>query len=322
MRETSENIPSRYEEPLGWANGDATENELRQRRTLREQAWKNERYKPSLKTPLLLTTVLIFFAALAIVTATSLIWNVPKQGTLQVVLNVFNGMLLSLPVLISVWLVLGGQTWIIRIPLAFFSLLALSGIFLGTIFSLEGSIPAEVYLIIGGVTLAVSIATQIPLWIFGLRYGALITRASSGSVVKTQFTIKQLLITTTVFAFLVPFLQWVATFEDFENAPMFLICGFCGVFIVVLVFLMLFSVLVVFSKHRIKSLCILVLGIAALPFVVVPSLISVMEQRFAYADFLEMGSDVFLFLDMGSTFSCSRYPMQYPPSPCYRCTTR
>ena len=280
---------SRYEEPIG-SNPVVRENRPRKKiasKTL------------GVVAPVVLTTILFLFAALTMTIATGWLSNLPfGNGTRQIVFNIFNGMLLSLPVLVSLWMVLGGQTWFIRIPLATFCLVAWLGIFISTL-NFWGPPPPEIWLIFGGITLAVSIGTQIPLWIFGLRYGALITRANSGSVVQTQFTIKELLITTTVFAFLIPILQRVATFENFGNAPLYEICGFCAIFIVVLVFLMAFSVLVVFSKHRIKSLCILVLGIVALPFVVVPTIISVMEKRLAFGDFMEMGMDIFLFLDMG-----------------------
>ena len=216
MHETGDDRLTRYEQPLGSGIVDATDNDPRKIRRSRRSEARTLRFL----APIALTSVLLFVAALTIFVATSLLWDMPLgTGTRQVVMNTFNGMLLSVPVLLSLWLVLGGQTWIIRIPLATFSLLALLGVYLATINFQSSSVPVEVFWISGGTALAVSVAVQIPLWIVRAWRGVSICRSGSESVQQQQFTIKQLLITTTIVAFIVPFLQWFATFESFTKTP-------------------------------------------------------------------------------------------------------
>ena len=236
--------------------------------------------------PAALTTNLFFASGLIIVAATTLFWSLPfGTGTRQVGLSIFNGMLLSLPVLISLWMGLGRQTWIIRIPLATLYLASLLGIYLTTIMFLSSDIPSEILWMFAAVTLGVTVSLQIPLWVVRIWRGVLISRAGAESSAKTQFTIKQLMIATTVFAFLVPLMQllgqWLGTSENGGRIPVGEVSGFCGVFVVVLMFLMLLSVLFVFSttlKIRAACLCVLAVGITALPFAVVPSLIFVVPE--------------------------------------------
>ena len=102
-----------------------------------------------------LTIVLLVVAAATIVVATSWLFYLPfGNGIRQVVLNTFLGMLLSLPVLVSLWTVLGGQAWFIRIPLASLALLVLFGIYAVTNICL--GMPAEVLWLFAGVTLLVT----------------------------------------------------------------------------------------------------------------------------------------------------------------------
>ena len=299
MRETSKKILSRYEEPLSGNFDNTTENDSRKKWTAMVAEYKGESKLPEPLLPALLTVAIFLFAALTIVVATTLIWDLPLgSGTRQVVLNVLIGMLLSVPVLISLWAVLGGQTWIIRIPLATFCLLALLGTYFATMSMRASSIPSDVFLLIGGIALAVSAAIQIPAWIARARFGISITRKASGPKANKQFTIKQLLITTTIIAFLVPLLQWFATLKIFANfgMPLDEIFGFCGVFIVVLMFLTFLSLLLVFlPKLRVVCLCVLVFGITAIPFAVVPSIVYLMGRRFSNDDMMDMGINVFVF---------------------------
>ena len=295
MREPSENMLSRYEQPIGTSGVEVAAGDRERRRMSRIREFEPH----SIAAPLILTTILCLFAAVTIPIATWYFWDMPYgHGTRQVLLCVFNGMLLSLPVLISLWMVLGGPMWIIRIPLASFCLVSLLAIYLATFNLLDSSIPSEVVFVISGITLAVSAVTQIPLWFVRIRYGASITRKSFGSTAKKQFTIKQLLITTTIFAFIVPVLQWIVTLSslDGEEAPLGEICGFCGIFIAVLAFLTLLSVLFVFMpKLRVTCLGLLVVGIVVLPFAVVPSINYVIGRGVSNLDVWDMGINVFTF---------------------------
>ena len=279
MDETGKTKQSRYEKsaPSGVSEND----------TLTNSDYRSQWEKPSNVPPVVLTTILMLVAALMLVGVSVWVWEYLTPSPLLIVLNVFLGMLLSLPVLISLWMSLGGQHWIIRIPLSTMCLLSLSGVFLTTLGILSGSVDNAEIWIIGAIILAVALAIQIPAWTVRLWYGVSISRQSSESAASKQFTIKQLLITTTVLAFLVPLLQWVAAFKIFNDSgpPMDEILRFCGVFIVVLVFLTLLSVLVVFSsKLRVASFCILLVGLATIPFVVVPSLKYISGLEFSVAD--------------------------------------
>ena len=258
----------------------------------------------SVVQPIALTTIIFVTAALTIIVATKFLWPLPfGNGVRQVVLSIFNGMLLSLPVLVSLWMGLGRQTWIIRIPLATLYLATLLGVYLTTIKLLSSNIPSEIIWMFAAVTLGVTVSLQVPLWVVRIWRGMLISRTGSDSSAKTQFTIKQLMITTTVFAFLVPLMQSLSQFGDVKSGggpAAGEIFGFCGVFIVVLMFLMLLSVLFVFSttlKIRAACLCVLAVGITALPFAVVPSLIFMVPEFEGVSEMgmIDMGVNVFTF---------------------------
>ena len=160
--------------------------------------------------------------------------------------------------------------------------------------------PVEVLWLFAGVTLLVTVSVQIPFWTIRAWQGVTISGQGAKSGDKMQFTIKQLLVTTTIFAFLAPLLRWFTTFEGFQDVfsiiPPNVVLGFCGIFIVVLVFLGLFSVLIVFlPKLRVWCLGILVLGIAALPFVVVPSVLFVLSERFTDQAWMDIAANVVAF---------------------------
>ncbi len=210
-------------------------------------------------------------------------------------------MLLSLPILVSLWVVFGAQTWIIRLPLAFAALLVLLAIYLATISSQPSSAPSEVYWLISAITLAITLGIQIPLWIVRVSKRVWISRQGSGSSVRSQFSIKHLLITTTAFALLLPLLQWFATFGSAGQMPSGMMgremVGFCGIFISVLAFLTLLSVLIVFSpKLRIWCWSLLMIGIFTLPVAVVPSIRFVLGGRsYSTTDLIDTGLNVMTF---------------------------
>ncbi len=244
-----------------------------------------------------LTIVLLVVAAVAIVVATSVFWF--GSGGRQVVVSVFSGMLLSLPVLVSLWAVLGGQVWFVRVPLASLALLTLFGVYIGTTSCLESKIHYYFVWLFGGITLLITASVQIPLWIIRAWQGVTISRQAAKSDAKIQFTIKQLLITTTTLALVVPVLRWFAIFEGFQNAlgsERNEGLGLCGIIIGMLVFLVLLSVLIVFlPKLRVWCLGILVLGIATLPLAVVPLVLYVLGERATDREWMGMAANVVAF---------------------------
>lgn len=254
-----------------------------------------------LVTPVVLTGTLFVISSAMLVGLTSLVWELPwGSGTRQIFISICNGMLLSLPILISLWAVFGAQTWIIRLPLAFGTLVALLTIYLATISSQPGSTPPDLHWLFSVITLAVVLSIQIPLWIIRLWKQVWISRQGTDSPGRSQFSIKHLLIATTVFALLIPLLQWFATLDSTGQMPGRVYTdaiGFCSIFILVLAFLTLLSVLIVFSpKLRIWCLCLLILGIFTLPVAVVPSIRYMLgRQNYATTDLIDTGLNVMAF---------------------------
>ena len=96
--------------------------------------------------PIILTAILLAISIITIVIATVWLWNLPFGiGSLQIVICTGNGMLMALPVLISIWVSLGSLNWLVRIPLAFGAELVLLCAFLFTISSLSPNAPTEAY---------------------------------------------------------------------------------------------------------------------------------------------------------------------------------
>ena len=291
MCESGKDMLSRYEQPIGSSSVDAGEYEFSKNRMSYVDEYAFDWWSPDrFLAPIVLTAALFLFAAFTIVAATTWFWQMPWQGTRQIALCTLLGMALSLPVLISLWIALGAQKWFIRIPLATFCLSALLGIYFLTMMAHmpQAVPPGEPFLVISGMIFFFYAAIQIPLWVVRVRYGVWLSRLEPESVAKKQFTIKQLLITTTIFAFLVPLIQWFSAFKIFENfngPPVDMVIGFCSVIVVVLAFLTLLSVLIVFSsKLRMAGLCVLVLSLVAIPFVIVPSIDYAVGLRVSYTE--------------------------------------
>ena len=290
---------SRYEQPLPCDLIDG-ENDLVKNATWKKLEYKSEPITPGPIAPVLLTVTLFLVAALTIFVATWLLWELQWWGgPLQIVLSAAFGMLLSLPVLISIWIVLGGQTWIIRIPLASLYLVALFGTFFTALKSNDEHFPDDLFWVFGGIVLAISAAIQTPLWIVRAWRRVSISRTGSESTADKQFTIKQLLISTTIFAFLVPLLGLFGPFEftTQTRVPLDEAFAFFSVVVALLLFLTLLSLLFVFShKLRLASLCVLAVGLAAIPYGFVPLTNYMMRQQISDADWMmALGMNAFAF---------------------------
>ena len=179
---------------------------------------ENEPKRLSPAAPIALTAFLFLGAVLMITHAPVALWDRPYgSGTRQVVASLFGGMLLSLPILLSLWMVLGGQVWFIRIPLAALLLAALLGRLFTTINIWSNTVIGDVFWSFAGFTLAVSAAAHIVLWTIRKGRGTFISRKSLKSNKQTHLTIEHLLITTTIVGLSVPLLRWFWAFEGFNT---------------------------------------------------------------------------------------------------------
>ena len=171
---------------------------------------------PSWVPPAALTGFL-FLASVLIVVATPSGWPL-GIGTRQIVLASVMGCFLALPPLISLWIVFGQQAWFIRVPLASGILTILLLILLLT--PTEKSVlfsPGEVFWSYVGVALWILVGVQVPLWF--VRFGKQIRigrqkpgySARTQLSTRTQLSVKQLLLATAVFAFLLVALKWIGT---------------------------------------------------------------------------------------------------------------
>ena len=251
--------------------------------------------------PIILTAILLAISIITIVIATVWLWNLPfGMGSLQIVICTGNGMLMALPVLISIWVALGSQTWLVRIPLAFGAELVLLCVFLFTIASLSPTAPTEIYWLFAGVALAVTFAIQVPLWSLRIWMGVRITRHSKSlSTSDSQFSIKHLLISTTVVAVTIPFAQWLISIGDIDGGtgiPFSVVVGFCTIFISIMLFLAMLSILVVFVR-KLRAWCIGIMCIAwfVIPIAILPTLSNVLGAQFAGTNKTDMGINTVAF---------------------------
>ncbi|MFK7766275.1 MAG: hypothetical protein AB8B55_03455 [Mariniblastus sp.] len=113
------------------------------------------------------------------------------------------GMLVVQACLIAIWFAMGKQIFIIRASLTFGILLILSASFSHGIVTADPVIPMEIPIMILAVAIGLFLIIQTPLWIYRRSTCQVISRSSSTSNLSAeQFSIKHLLIATTIAAVL------------------------------------------------------------------------------------------------------------------------
>lgn len=222
---------------------------------------------PDPLAPVFLTAGLIAIFAIGIVVGTWLMWQMPfGTSTLQVVLCSLLGMLLSLPVLFSVWAALGEQTWLLRIPIAMGCEFVLLCLYL-LVIRAQGGGPLEAYWMIFIIAVAVNIVAQIPMWVLRIWRGARLSRCldAAAAVPNSQFSIRQLLIATALVAILLTIFQWtyskILNSGEVSSVPVFEMAGFCGIFMLDMGWLTVLSLVVVFSR-KLRRWALPILGIS------------------------------------------------------------
>lgn len=257
--------------------------------------------KTTLRSSIALTTSLIVISLVAIAGGTLYLWDLPwGMGSLQLVINSCNGMLLALPILISIWIALGNHTWLIRIPLAFGTMISMLSVFFLSIASYTSPTPPEVYYLFASVAFAVTTIVQIPLWISRIWMNLRITQdASPATSASSQFSIRQLMISTALVAVLIPLCQWLIEIGQFDGGtgiPATTVIGFCAIFIVVMVFLAGLALAIVFgSRTRLVSIGILCLALILIPVAILQPLGNVLGAKFAGTNRTDMGLNVAAF---------------------------
>ncbi|MFK7766274.1 MAG: hypothetical protein AB8B55_03450 [Mariniblastus sp.] len=113
------------------------------------------------------------------------------------------GMLIAQPCLIAVWFALGKQRVIVRAPLTIGVLLILLVSFVFSFLNLRTNLPMEIPIIFLAIAAGLFLTIQLPLWIYRRATSQVISRTSSTSNLSAeQFSIKHLLIATTIAAVL------------------------------------------------------------------------------------------------------------------------
>ncbi len=174
------------------------------------------------------------------------------------------GAMLAEPCLVAVWLALGYQRVVLRIPLATGVLIGVVLAYLQTLNLLDpGNLPLEVTIFFSLVAAVIFAVLQIPFWIFRLTSGQVITSADkSGKVDASQFGIRHLMITMTVAAVIVLLVKNVIPEGSWEgNAPWKQMIGFVTPYLVGICVLALLCTALVFSQGNRWLLAAVIVGV-------------------------------------------------------------
>lgn len=232
-------------------------------------------------------TILFSISVVGIFVLAGFFWKMPYgMGPRQVLLCLVLGVFISLPCLFSVWCTLGSQYWMKRIPIAMGMQFVLFGVYVGRIGSIQANLPWEVVALFAAILISLTIAIQIPIWIFRFSTGACLCRAETGSksVGETQFGIRHLLIATTLIAVIVAAQQFIIPDLKLTPSgalpPIRRIVSFCKIFISLIWLLTLLSIAVVFSKKRkLSAVIILVIANAIVPMLVAGPVLKVIQKQ-------------------------------------------
>jgi hypothetical protein len=232
-------------------------------------------------------TILFSISVVGIVGLTGFFWKMPYgMGPRQVLLCLVLGVFISLPCLFSVWCALGSQHWMKRIPMAMGMQFVLFGVYIGRIGSMQANMAWEIVALFAAVLFSLTIAIQIPFWIFRFSTSACFRRAgtSSMSVGETQFGIRHLLIAMTLIAMIVAARQFIIPDLKLTPSgglpPIRMIVSFCAIFIALIWLLTLLSIAVVFSNGRkLSAVIILVIANAIVPMLVAGPVLKVIQNK-------------------------------------------
>lgn len=208
--------------------------------------------------------VTIGFVAIAVIgncLGTCFFW---KASDSELLLCPAIGAMLAEPCLVAVWLALGYQQVVLRIPLATGVLIGVVLAYLQTLNLLDpGNLPLEVTVFFSLIAAAIFAVLQIPFWIFRLTSGQVITSTDkSGKVDASQFGIRHLMITMTVAAVIVLLVKNVIPEGSWEGGtPWKRMIYFVSPYLVGICVLAILCTALVFSQGNRELLVIVIVGI-------------------------------------------------------------
>lgn len=208
--------------------------------------------------------VTVGFVAIALIGNCFGTWFFWETADSELLLFPAIGAMLAEPCLVAVWLALGYQQVVLRIPLATGVLLSVVLAYLHTLNLLDpGNLPLEVTIFFSLVAAVIFAVLQIPFWIFRLTSRQVITTAGkSGNVDASQFGIRHLMITMTVAAVIVLLVKNVIPEGSWEGgAPWKQMIRFVSPYLVGICILAILCTALVFSEGNRGLLLIVIVGV-------------------------------------------------------------
>jgi hypothetical protein len=240
-----------------------------------------EQEKSKSKSTLVAMVVLIAAAIAGNSLGAFLVYKYGSQN-IEWLISLSIGLLVAQPGIIAVWAALSDQQLIHRLSLATATLFAMSAAYIGTLNALDRGLPMDVGLILLSIPAILFGSTASAMGFLRRQKGIVLTKSLTEHTHEDQsrqFSIKFLLVATTVIAVLIPVVKWAIPSGGFEgNAPWMEVGTFIVLFAVLSWAIFLTSLILVFhSNHRVFSVVtllllttigpILVIGFLALNFV-------------------------------------------------------
>ncbi len=216
---------------------------------------------------------IVVFSAIGDVVVTRYLWHVPWTRSLEIPICGSIGLLVAQPSLLAIWCALGSQRLIVRLPLSVGILFGLFCCFVGSMHSLDKSMPLEatVVMLVGASVLFGLI--QIPLLMRRRKTGWVLGRPEQvGSATEDgQFHIKHLLLLTTGVAVLVTIAKTVLPDKGFQGGgePWGQIAVFFLSFIFFASLLAWLTVAIIFYSQRLKASLLAIIAVLVGPVVLV-----------------------------------------------------
>ena len=206
------------------------------------------------------TAAFVIVALLGNTMGTVFFWQADE---VELILCLAIGAMLAQPCLLAVWIALGYQQVVIRIPSALGILLGLVMSYLQTLHMLDPSdLPLEVTIFFFSVAAAIFVVAQLPFWIFRTASHQVIARVDKSENTASQFGIRHLMITMTIAAVIVLIVKNVIPSGDWEGgAPWMQFIRFVTPYFVGICVLALLCTALVFSQGHRRLLALVIGGV-------------------------------------------------------------
>jgi hypothetical protein len=228
--------------------------------------------KVSLSHPTLFLTIgIVLVAMFADVSATYLFSQPSNPFSLVFEMTLCSalGALVAQPCLLSVWATLLAQRSVTRVAFSFFTLCAVTTVYLAALASTDKTgMPIEVILIVFGVSFGLYLLASIPIGLFRWKSGHALSRlaAVEESDQSIQFGIRHIFILMTVVAVLLPVAKTLFGKVTSEpDAPWLAILSFLALYSLLVLGAFLSSIACVFSPRRVPYYIALVVYTSIMP---------------------------------------------------------